>query len=180
MGVATLPADCEAAKSLFEFGALCNTSDAPALHPSTAPDAIAAAQLAAVRRAVAAAPRGGLPLSEWVSDLSDATDLPLWSVRRKLAELGLIDGSEAAVKVSNKDRVGDERFRKVADCLRRLRRWAAVHEIVAATGLTPAQVRSVVAWPENGFKFRRVRAPRDPSNVQRVYQLAAFKRGESK
>lgn len=179
MGLATLPEDREAARVLVDFGLVCGAHDGPPLHPDTDPRSIAASQLAAVRAAVRNRPRKGRPLAEWVAALSELVDLHVWNVRRKLADLGVIDRAEAGLKLADKKRAGDELFNRVADFLRRAGRWASIAEIVEGTGLARNRVRSVVAWEGNGFCYRNLPLRGRANKVRRVYQLASFKKARS-
>jgi hypothetical protein len=105
------------------------------LHPDTEPEAIAAAQ----RDAVFEAHRNATP-----EEISDRVDLPVWTVRRRLAELGLGPPVENAKKKVFAERSLKHRAKTRIMALLQGKRAMSCHEIARRLSMDPAYVQRIV------------------------------------
>ncbi len=169
-----------AAHNQFSYPQFDTAPYASPLHDDTSPASIAADQCDALSvelPIVLAAWRSirRYPTTAQLIDcLSHATDLPRWTVERRLVELEIIAKPKPPQPRAAASKAGDERFKVVVAWLKKHGRFATSREIADGTGLTRKQVRSIVDWERKQFR-RDSTGSISARSHNFVYQVKDFK-----
>ncbi len=171
----------DAARNLFTYPQFDAAPYSTPLHADTSPAAIASDQrdaLSAELPLVLAAWRSVRrypTVPQLIDCLSHATDLPRWTVERRLVELGVIAKPKPVQTRAVASKAGDERFKIVVAWLKKHKRYATSREIADGTGLSRKQVRSIVGWERKQFR-RDSTGSISAKTHNFVYQLKDFEK----